>query len=174
MVPRSQHLSTELLRLMDKFQKLFEEPQSLPPRRGCDHQIPLQDGAKPVCIRPYSHPCHLKNEIEKQIIDLLAVGLIRDNTSHYASLVILVKKADGSWRMCIDYRALNQQTIKAKFPIPVIDELLDELGGSQYFSKLDLRSGYHQIRMVAAHIPYPSIQKSSWAVRISSYAIWSN
>ena len=86
-------------------------------------------------------------EIKKQVQELLDQGFIRPSTSSCGSPIVLVRKKDGSWRMCIDFRALNKITIKYRYPLPHIDDLLDQLKDAVYFSKLDLRSGYHQIRV---------------------------
>jgi hypothetical protein len=144
----------DLQALLSKHQTLFSTPQGLPPSRGVhDHSIPLVPGSLPPNIRPYRHPFAQKNEIEKMVQEFLTVGVIHPSTSPYSSPVVMVLKKEGSWRMCLDFRALNKLTIKDKFPIPVIDDLLDELSGAQFFTKLDLRSVYHQIRMKEADIP---------------------
>lgn len=137
----------EIEHVLQNFKDNFQEPRELPPLRSYNHMIPLQNRSGLVCVRPFRYPHFQKNEIERLVANMLKSGLIFSSQSSYSSPVLLVKKHDGSWRLCIDYRALNQITIKDKFPILVIDELLDELHGAKYFTKLDLRSGNHQIRM---------------------------
>jgi hypothetical protein len=140
-------LNTDIENLLQQYGDVFAEPTDLPPARDCDHRIPLVENATPPQVRPYRIPHKQKDELEKQIKQLLASKMIQPSHSPYASPVILVKKKDISWRLCIDFRKLNALTIKDKFPVPMIDDMLDELHGARVFSKLDLRSGYHQIRM---------------------------
>jgi hypothetical protein len=144
----------DLQALLSKHQMVFSTPQGVPPSRSVhDHSIPLVPRSLPPNIRPYCHPFAQKNEIEKMVQELLIASVIHPSTSPYSSPIVMVLKKEGSWRMCPDFHALNKLTIKDKFPIPIIDDLLDELSGTQFFTKLDLCSGYHQICMKEAEIP---------------------
>jgi hypothetical protein len=135
-----------LSEILTAFADIFQEPKELPPARDIDHRIPLQDESAAVNTRPYRMSFKQKDIMEALILHLLQNQVIRPSVSPFSSPAILVKK-DGTWRLCIDYRKLNKITIKNKYPIPVIEDLLDELHGAKFFSKIDLRSGYHQIRM---------------------------
>ncbi|KAJ3687587.1 hypothetical protein LUZ61_016751 [Rhynchospora tenuis] len=140
-------MSEPLEHLLESYSDLFQEPKSLPPKRKNDHTIPLKSGTEPVNLRPYRYSFVQKTAIEDIVEEMLNNSIITPSQSPFAAPALLVKKKDGSWRLCVDYRKLNAATIKNKYPISVIDDLLDELKGASIFSKIDLRSGYHQIRM---------------------------
>ena len=133
--------------ILEEYAEIFEEPKTLPPQRKQDQKIILKEGTKAVNMRPYKYAAQQKDVIETMIDDMLKAGVIRHSESTFTSPIVSVKKKDSSWRMCVDYRALNAITVKDKYPIPVIEELLDELGRASWFSKIDLRSGYWQVRM---------------------------
>lgn len=121
--------------------------KQLPPGRELDHHINLKEGTEPINVWPYRYAYFQKAEIEKQVHNMLKLGLIRFSTSPFSSPVLLVKKKDGTWCFCKDYRVLNIVTIKDRFPISTIDDMLDKLYRATFFTKLDLRSGYHQVRV---------------------------
>ena len=145
--PQNSDPSEEVQALLHEFEDVFSKPSTLPPPRPYDHTIPLLPDAVPVNTKPYRYsPLH-KDEIERQVKELLSNGLITQSTSPFASPVLLVQKKDGTWRFSVNYRKLNSLTIKNRFPLPIIEEILDELAGTKFFTKLDMTAGYHQIRM---------------------------
>ena len=122
-------------------------PKSLPPRRAVDHEIELFPGSKPPAKSPYRMAPPELEELRKQLNEFLVGGFIRPSKAPYGAPVLFQKKADGSLRLCIDYRALNKVTVRNTYPIPLIADLFDQLRRAKYFTKLDLRSGYHQVRI---------------------------
>ena len=115
---------------MDNHSRVFETPKSIPPICDHDHAIHLIPGSVPPNIRPCRYPYAQKSEIECMVAEMLEAGIIQPNQRSFSAPLLLMHKKDGSWCMCRDYRELNKRTIKDKFPIAVIDELLDELHGS--------------------------------------------
>ena len=122
-------------------------PPGLPPSRGVDHAIPLKPGATPP-FKPMFRLSYAElDEMKKQLQDLIDKGFIRPSSSPFGAPVLFVRKKDGSFRMCIDYRALNKVTVMDRYPLPRIDELIDRLHGAQWFTKVDMAQGYHQLRV---------------------------
>lgn len=111
--------------VLQSYQDVFAEPKGLPPRRNCDHKIPLIEGAQPVNLRPYKYNPELKDEIEKQVNEMLESGVIQPSQSAWSSPALLFRKTDVSWRLFVDYRHLNALATKSKYPVPIIEELLD-------------------------------------------------
>jgi len=141
-----------------------EEVPGLPPSREVEFSIDLVPGTGPVSMAPYRMAPAELVELKKQIEDLMEKQFIRPSTSPWGAPVLLVKKKDGSSRLCVDYRQLNKVTIKNKYPLPRIDDLMDQLHGSSVFSKIDLRSGYHQILVKA-----DDVQKTAFRSRYGHY-----
>ncbi len=131
---------------------LFVE-KKMPPERKVEFVIELIPGIAPISKRAYRVSGPELVELKKQIDEMLEKGYIRPSTSPWAAPVLFVEKKDGTKRMCIDYRALNEVTIKNKYPLPRIEDLFDQLRGASVFSKIDLRSGYHQLRIRPSDIP---------------------
>jgi len=156
----------QVKKLLQKYNDVFPNdlPSGLPPKRDIDHKIELVSGSEPPTKAPYRMSPAELDELKKQLTELLDKQFIQPSKSPFGAPVLFVKKKDGSMRMCIDYRALNKITIKNKYPLPRVDELLDRLNGAKYFSKIDLRSGYHQVR-----IAEDDVQKTAFRTRYGHF-----
>ncbi|GJY96965.1 putative reverse transcriptase domain-containing protein [Tanacetum coccineum] len=141
-----------------------EDLPGLPPTRQVEFQIDLIPGAAPVARAPYRLAPSEMKELSEQLKELSDKGFIRPSSSPWGAPVLFVKKKDGSFRMCIDYRELNKLTVKNRYPLPRIDDLFDQLQGSSVYSKIDLRSGYHQLRVREEDIP-----KTAFRTRYGHY-----
>jgi hypothetical protein len=141
--------------LVDEFTDVFPDdlPNELPPKRNVDFAIELENGHTPPSRPPYRLGHRELAELKKQLDELLEKGFIQPSVSPYGAPVLFVRKKDGTMRMCVDYRMLNKITIKNKYALPYIEELFDQLHGACVFSKIDLRSGYHQIRVREEDVP---------------------
>ncbi|MCO5594118.1 hypothetical protein L7F22_048139 [Adiantum nelumboides] len=141
----------ELYNFLDQFQDVFIDyiPRELPPKRGDDdHMIELIPGSSPPNKPPYRVSQAQQEEIMRQVNELVEKGMVRPSSSPFCSPVLLVQKKDGTYCMFVNYRPLNRNTIKNRFFVPRVEDLFDKLQGSTYFSRIDLKSGYHQIRIV--------------------------
>ena len=141
-----------------------EELPGIPPARAVEFIIDLKPGTTPIAKRPYKMPPHELLELKEEIDKSLCKGFIRPSCSPWGAPSLFVKKKDGTNRLVQDYRPINQATIQNKYPLPRINDLYDQLAGSSVFSKLDLRLGYHQIRVREEDIP-----KTAFVTRYGSY-----
>ncbi|GJS80517.1 putative reverse transcriptase domain-containing protein [Tanacetum coccineum] len=165
MEKKSDEKRLEDIPVVREFPEVFpEDLPGLPPVRQVEFQIDLMPGAAPVARAPYRLAPSEMQELSDQLQELADRGFIRPSTSPWGAPVLFVKKKDGSFRMCIDYRELNKLTVKNRYPLPRIDDLFDQLQGSSTYSKIDLRSGYHQLRVRDEDIP-----KTAFRTRYGHY-----
>jgi transposase InsO family protein len=150
----SKRKSARVDAILSKFKDLFrsELPPEMPPERGHVHDIETND-ATPINVNAYPLSKAHEDELKKQLKELVAKGIVRPSSSPWGFPVIFVKKPGGAWRMCIDYRGLNKVTVKNGYPLPRIDGLLDQIGSAKYLSKVDLLSGYWQVRVGELSVP---------------------
>jgi hypothetical protein len=147
------NLAAESIYVVEEFMDVFpKEFPGMSPEREVEFYIDLILGTAPIAKRPYRMAPTEVAELKLQTTKLQQKGYIRPSSSPWGAPVLFVTKKDGSMRMCIDYRSLNEVTIKNKYPLPRIDDLFDQLQGAKYFSKIDLRSGYHQLRIKEADV----------------------
>jgi len=155
----------EHILVVSEFPDVFpEELLGLPPEREVEFAIELIPGTAPISRRPYRMPPNELAELKTQLKELLDKGFIRPSSSEWGCPALFVKKKDQSLRMCVDYRPLNAVTIKNKYPFPRIDILFDQLSKAKVFSRIDLRSGYHQIKIHPQDIP-----KTAFSTRYGLY-----
>jgi len=171
MFPLMTSLSVENQVVIDKLQVVCEflevfpdEIPEVPPEREVEFSIDLVPGMKPVSMAPCRMSASELAELKKQLEDLLDKKFVRPSVSSWGASMLLVKKKDGSMRLCIDYRQLNKVTIKNRYPLPRIDDLMDQLVGTRVFSKIDLRSSYHQIK-----VKDEDMQKTAFRTRYEHY-----
>jgi hypothetical protein len=154
MVNQLEEKSLEHIRIVCEYPDVFpEELPGMPPDRDIEFSIELLPKTAPISKRAYRMDVKDLIELKKQIEELLDKGFIRPSSSPWGAPVLFMNKKDGSRRMCVDYRSLNEVTIKNKYPLPRIEDLFDQMRGSTVFSRIDLRSGYHQLKIRTKDIP---------------------
>jgi len=153
-------------RVLEEFSNVMPEklPENLPPRRRVDHVIEVMLEVAPPAKAPYRMSHEELKKLKVQLEELLAKGYIKPSKSPYGAPILFVHKKDGTLRMCVDYRALNKATVKNRYPLPRIDDLFDHLSGAKVFSRIDLHSGYYQIRIAEG-----DEEKTACRTRYGSY-----
>jgi hypothetical protein len=147
-------IALEDIRVVQEYLDVFlEELPDMPPDCDIEFLIELLPRTPPISKRPYRMPVNELVDLKKQIAELQAKGFIWPSSSPWAAAVLFVEKKDETQRMCVDYRALNEVTIKNKYPLPRIEDLFDQMKGASVFLKIDLRSGYHQLKIRESDIP---------------------